>query len=109
MRSSGCNALAYSTVPCKDNIKIIRIKGYNYVHPILIAELHEESAYMLPIKQKIENIVQKVELTGVKNISVFLLILNKGDWTGVNEDKQFNSSGFIRLAILITCQKLLYY
>jgi hypothetical protein len=95
-----------SNEPCKDYMRIIHNNEYRYTQPMLTAEMPLQSSLLLPLKRQIENVIQEVKKVGVKDFSVYLLRLNSGDWIGIDNEKEYNSSGYIRLAILITYLKM---
>jgi hypothetical protein len=92
--------------PCIEKLNMLQGSGYNYICPLLMSENSESSSNLMPVKNKIQSIVEKAEQNGVKDLSVYLHRLNNGDWMGVNEGKEFNSTGYIRLALLITYLKM---
>lgn len=69
--------------PCDENLNIIHLDKYNYISPLLLVEVREESKLLQPVKQQLETSVNEFKKNGVKDFSVFLLKQNSGDWIGI--------------------------
>jgi len=83
----------------------IRNKGDLTSH-ILMSKMEDESPALQNVKSKITGYIEKEkQKNSFSKISVYLLKQNSGEWTGINADEGFKSSGYLRLAILITYLK----
>ncbi|HYV94933.1 MAG TPA: serine hydrolase [Chitinophagales bacterium] len=70
--------------------------------PLLMADVSDQSAELFPIKNQIEKYLSKQKDSDqLKTASVYLQKLDNGMWIGINNEKMYTSTGYIRLAILI--------
>lgn len=88
--------------PC--DYSVARLKGYQYIRPILYADKNCESERMASIKQEISKLVDAYKSNGVMtSASVYIRDLKQNDWISYNEQEQYNPGSLLKVAILITC------
>ncbi len=84
-----------------------RLKGYNYVRPLMFIETACESPRMNAIKSYIENIIATEKLNGnIASASVYLRELNSGNWININENQQFSPGSLLKVPELIAIMKM---
>lgn len=93
--------------PCNTDLKIYRDKSKTLTSPMFMYELPEQSPALAPLKNRIQELIKKeYDTKNVNDISLYLVAQNSGEWIGINNKEQYNSSGYVRLAILITYLKM---
>jgi len=86
---------------CDYNIK--RLEGYNYIKPLLYVDKSCESGIFTPVKQKIEEIIDKEQQEGrISSASVYVRDFKQGDFMAINEDEPYKSSSLLDVPLLIT-------
>jgi len=110
MKIDAANA---STTDSKNNIAntgassckstTIRLKGYNYINPVLYTEKDCESEDLDPLKQSINDYIASEKAKGtLTTASVCIRIPGKAQWTSINPDEMYHPASLNKVPILIT-------
>jgi beta-lactamase class A len=88
------------------NFKRINVQGYKFVKPILLLETDCEAADLYPLKNQLEGIISNFQSKEIiSNASVFVFDMNRSEWTGVNDDVQFQPGSLIKVPLAISVMK----
>ena len=90
----------------EDNAKLRRQSGFSYVHPLLIAEIVDQSENLFQVRNQIKDYITEHQDKDFSDVSFHLKKLNTGEWIGLNQDKEYSSRGYLRIAVLITFLKM---
>ncbi|MEN9522921.1 MAG: hypothetical protein RL065_1298 [Bacteroidota bacterium] len=86
----------------------INVQGYKFVKPVLMIETDCEASTLFPLKNELEGIITNFKQQNViTNASVFVFDMNRSDWTGVNDDMQFQPGSLIKVPLAISVMKKL--
>lgn len=92
---------ATGTTSCDFNIK--RMRGLEYIKPLLYVELKNESANLASLKSKINDEIEKYKKAGVlQSASVFLRVYQHGSWMSINDTEMYLPGSLIKVAGLLT-------
>ncbi|HNP53778.1 MAG TPA: class A beta-lactamase-related serine hydrolase [Ferruginibacter sp.] len=95
----------YATNSC--SMDVVRLKGYQYIKPLMFTEKQCESEKLIPIRQSMESIIQQAKATNtIQSASVYLRQLNEGDWTAINPDEKYLPGSLMKVPELITFMKM---
>lgn len=90
---------------CTFNIS--RLKGYQYIHPLIFAEPSCETESLLPVKETIIDKINSLKASGViRNASVYLRLFNKGEWISVEDQEKYSPGSLLKVPELITIMKM---
>ena len=89
------------------NVDVKRMDGFNYIQPLLFVDEECESERLVPIKEKINAIVERYKTTeGVTNASVYLKSYDDNGWTTINESEKYEPGSLFKVPILIAILKM---
>jgi beta-lactamase class A len=89
-----------------ESIKVRHQKGFELVQPIIITEVPEQSPNLFYVRDSINSFISTHKGNGFDDVSVHLLKQNSGEWIGINQEKEYDSKGYLRLAVLISFIKM---
>lgn len=91
---------------CSGEMDIIRVTGPALVHPLVMADLPEESRLLAPLKQRVQQCIDEAKAAQkATDISVYFRRLNDGAWFAINPHQTFNPASLIKVAFLVTFLK----
>lgn len=100
------NTAITSPADCATQMDMMRIKGSSLVHPLVMADIAEESRLLAPLKQQIEQSINDAKSAQkASDISVYFRRLNDGAWFAVNPNQSYNPASLIKVAFLVTFLK----
>lgn len=89
------------------NYKLARLKGYDYISPLLYAEPKCESANLADVKSEIESMILSEKASAnITSASVFLRKFSNGEWTSINDDEKYSPGSLLKVPELITFIKM---
>ena len=89
------------------NYSLVRLEGYQFIHPLLFGEKECEAENLMPIKTEVESLINSYKLSGViSNASVYLRRLNHGEWISIGEAEKYNPGSLLKIPELITFMKM---
>jgi beta-lactamase class A len=90
------------------NLKRFNVQGYKFVKPLLLLEADCESSNLYSLKNQFSDIINNYQKNGViTNASVFIIDMNRSEWTGVNENLLFQPGSLIKVPLAISVMKKL--
>ena len=107
-------AISYSTksgasssaeqLPESNQYKIIRDpRDYKFISPIVSVEPVNESEKFEPLRQEIEQYIDKAKSDGsVSSVSVYVRNFSMGDWMSINKNEKYNPGSLLKVGVLIT-------
>lgn len=94
-----------SLVNC--NVHKIRLNGYAYVKPLLLADENCPSEKFNQIRQQLQETITDFKYQGtIESASVYLRELNQGDWSGISENEKYLPGSLMKVPELITFMKM---
>ncbi len=91
---------------CPSNMEQIRIKNYNYVQPLILANLNTQSPALEGLRNKIEQYIWEVKKSQqVDEVTVYFRKLNGGSWFCINPNETYNPASMSKIIYLITYLK----
>jgi beta-lactamase class A len=88
------------------NLKRINVQGFKFVKPVLLLETDCEASDLFPLKNQLEGIISNFQNKQlITNASVFVVDMNRSEWTGVNYDMQFQPGSLIKVPLAISVMK----
>lgn len=92
---------------CPSSMQQIRLKDYEFTHPLLLTDLATESDALRGIQTRITEYVNQAKSNQkADDISVYFRKLNNGSWFSVNPNTTYNPASMIKIAYLITYIKM---
>ncbi len=102
---SESKSIGASTSIC--NLNISRLKGFQFVHPLLFAEPECESPKLSSCKNKIEEIININKNEGnISSASVYLREFSQAEWIAVNSDELYSPGSLLKVPELIAFYKM---
>jgi beta-lactamase class A len=84
----------------------IRLKRYEYIQPLLMANLMTESNTMQSLKTKLDNYVAQLKNDQkIEDITVYVRKMNNGDWFCINPNQTYNPASMSKLIYILTYLK----
>jgi len=84
----------------------LREGGYQYVRPLVLADLNDESPSLNSIKQELQQYVNDAKLSQqTADVSIYFRRMNDGAWFSINSNQVYNPASLIKVAFLITYLK----
>lgn len=103
--SYGQNAVAKTSTPC--DYTISRIKGFEFVRPLLSAEPDCESAELTPIKDGLKVVIDSlVGLGAISEASVYVRNFDHGQWFSINPTAQYHPASLMKVALMLSCLRV---
>jgi beta-lactamase class A len=89
------------------NLNISRLKGYQYIHPLLYAEPQCESEELADCKNQISQIINANKASGkITSASVYLREFTQAQWTSVNASELYSPGSLLKVPELIALYKM---
>ena len=89
------------------NTKVIRLKGYQLIKPLMFVDSDCEGANLISTKQSIEHLIQNYKtLQGVSTASVYLRDYSNNEWININENEKFDPGSLFKVPILMAFLKM---
>ncbi|MEP7169670.1 MAG: serine hydrolase [Bacteroidota bacterium] len=80
-----------------------RLDGYQFTHPLLLADKMEESKDLSGLKNEVAQMIRQWKEAGqITAASVYVRSLNDGNWIDINPDETFNPGSLIKVPIMMT-------
>lgn len=96
-----------SNTTCYNSVRMIRENNNDLVSPLLLADAHFESEFLYPLKQSLLSVTNQLKNSGiVTEASVYVRLLDDGEWTSVNPEVEYQPGSIIKLAAAITLLKM---
>ena len=90
---------------CSYSVK--RLKGYQFVNPLLFVDNACESEVLWPIKQRITEIIDANKQTNdLFSASFYFKDFNSNDWTSLNQDEKYFPGSLLKVPELIAFLKM---
>lgn len=97
--------LTSNSASCNYSIK--RLKGYQFVKPLLFVDNACESEALWPIKQRVTEIVEANKQTNdLVSASFYFKDFNSNDWTSLNEEEKYFPGSLLKVPELIAFLKM---
>lgn len=94
------------TEDCLLPYNISRINDERLMHPLMFADVEEESEELMPLKEKINNyLLAKKESNVLKNASVYFKSFKDEDWFVINPELQYNGASLFKVPFMIALLK----
>lgn len=91
---------------CSTNMDIVRIPGSTLVHPLVMADLAEESRLLMPVRQRLQQCIDEAKSAQkATEVSVYFRRMNDGAWFAINNNQTYNPASLIKVAFLMTFLK----
>ncbi|MFM2225175.1 MAG: hypothetical protein RJA07_1377 [Bacteroidota bacterium] len=88
--------------------KRVNVLGYKFIKPVLLLETECESADLFPLKNQLTDLITHYQSEGsISNASVCVFDMNRSEWTGVNENSEFQPGSLIKVPLAISVLKIL--
>ena len=89
------------------NLKIARLKGYRFIHPLLYAEPNCEAPELMSYKGQIEQIINSNKQNGnITSASVYIREFSQAEWIVINEDEKYSPGSLLKVPELIAYYKM---
>ncbi|MEI8053282.1 MAG: serine hydrolase [Bacteroidota bacterium] len=89
------------------NLNISRLKGFEFIHPLLFAEPECESPSLLSCKNQIEGIINANKNDGnITSASVYLREFSQAEWISVNSNEAYSPGSLLKVPELIAFYKM---
>jgi beta-lactamase class A len=91
---------------CAAQMDLMRVQGSSLVHPLVMADISEESSLLAPLKQQIQQCINDAKAAQkASEISVYFRRLNDGAWFSLYPNQSYNPASLIKVAFLVTFLK----
>ncbi len=88
------------------SMNILRLKDYELIKPVLLADINQESNDLEETKGAILDVIHQQEQYGnIATASIYLRKFNDGSWCTINGDEQYIPGSLMKIPILITFLK----
>src|ERR1035438_10469063 len=85
---------------------LVRINDEKLTHPLMFADVDEESEDLLPLKEKINNYLStKKESNILKNASVYFKSFKDEDWFVINPEMEYDGASLGKVSFMIAILK----
>lgn len=92
-----------SPVECNERMSQVRLKNYEFIQPLILADINTESYALHDIRSKLEEYIKNVKAEGkAREVSVYFRRLNDGSWFCINPNKTYNPASMSKVIYLIT-------
>ena len=89
------------------NLNISRLKGYQYIHPLLYAEPQCESAELADCKNQISQIINNNKANGkIISASVYIREFTQAQWTSINPSELYSPGSLLKVPELMALYKM---
>ncbi|HMX40970.1 MAG TPA: serine hydrolase [Saprospiraceae bacterium] len=91
--------------PC--DVRAVRVRGYQYVQPLLFVDQDCESPSFSSLKQQINASISRYKAQGAAtSVSVYVRDLEKSTWMGIEEQEEYHPSSLYKVPIMIAYLRL---
>lgn len=91
----------------KCSYTIARLKGYQYIKPLINEEPECESKEMASLKQEITTLVDNEKQAGIiQSASVYIKEFSSDNWTSINPGEGYLPGSLFKLPVLLTILKM---
>jgi beta-lactamase class A len=91
---------------CATNMDQIRLKRYEFIQPLLMANLMTESTKLQGLRTKIEGYINEVKSNQkAEDITVYFRKMNNGEWFCVNPNQTYNPASMSKIIYILTYLK----
>lgn len=98
---------ATGTTPECKSYNVSRLKGYQFIKPLVSEEPECEAARLASLKQDITSLIETEKQGGaIANASVFIKEMSTGDWTSINPEETFLPGSLFKLPVMITILRM---
>ncbi len=95
-----------SAVDCLTNMEQIRVKRYEFVQPLLMANLMAESNKMHELRGELESYITELKSTQrVEEVTVYFRKMNNGEWFCINPNETYNPASMSKIIYILTYLK----
>lgn len=95
------------THPSFCNLNISRLKGYQYIHPLLYAEPQCESEELADCKNQINQIINANKANGkIISASVYIREFTQAQWTSINPSDLYSPGSLLKVPELMALYKM---
>ncbi len=96
-----------SSMVCPASMDQIRLKNYEFTHPLILTDVNEESESLNGLQTKISSYINELKTNQkVDQVSVYIRQLNNGARFSINSNETYNPASLIKVAYLITYMKM---
>jgi beta-lactamase class A len=89
------------------NLNISRLKGYQYIHPLLYAEPQCESEELADCKNQINQIINENKAKGkIISASVYVREFTQAQWTSINPSDLYSPGSLLKVPELMALYKM---
>jgi len=89
------------------NLNISRLKGYQYIHPLLYAEPQCESVELADCKNQISQIINANKANGkITSASVYIREFTQAQWTSINPSDLYSPGSLLKVPELMALYKM---
>ena len=89
------------------NLNISRLKGYQYIHPLLYAEPQCESVELADCKNQISQIINANKANGkITSASVYIREFTQAQWTSINPSDLYSPGSLLKVPELMSLYKM---
>lgn len=93
---------------CLSSMNILRLKDFELVKPILLADIDHESSDLEETKASLLDIIHQQEQYGnISTASIYLRKFSDGSWLVINGEEEYQPGSLMKVPILITYLKQL--
>ncbi len=79
-----------------------RIGGLKNIKPVLSVERRVEAPYFMPLKEKLNSLIETLKKQGdVNDVSVYLAEFDHYDWMSINTGERYHPASLMKVAMLI--------
>lgn len=87
--------------------KLVRLKGYNFIQPLMYAEPECASSSFNSIKVIVDDIISSNKSTGnITSASVYLRKFEDGSWVSIGDEKKYFPGSLLKVPTMIACMKM---
>lgn len=91
---------------CPETMDQIRLKQYQYTHPLVLSDIAGESEILLPIRSKVESYINQVKQNNqATEVSVYFRRLNDGAWFCINPNQSYNPASMSKVLYVLVYLK----
>lgn len=91
---------------CPSNMDQIRIKRYEYIQPLLMANLMTESNNMQSLRARIEGYIGQLKSDQkAEDVTVYFRKMNNGEWFCINPNQTYNPASMSKIIYILTYLK----
>jgi beta-lactamase class A len=89
------------------NLNIARLKGFEFIKPILYAEPACESADFFPLKSELTELINQFKLSGdISSASIYVREFGQARWMVINENEKYSPGSLLKVPELIAFCKM---